>query len=313
MTVKDCRIGIDLGGTRIKVGLIRNEKIIRLRLINVDSGKELRVYLTSIRDIIKEFLTEEFVAEGIGVTFAGMVNSADGKIADTSSKYEDAPLIDLNSWSESEFGLPLKIENDARAGCLAEWLYGAGRGTTNMIYLMLGTGVGTATVVDGKLLKGQHQLAGILGGHFIIDYKNKEDRCSCGKYGHVEGIASLWKINRMNEHLSSPNANDSPKKKIGWEEIVMLSDQGDVERRKLKEDCLKTWSIGLVNLVLAYDPEKVVIGGGISHNIEEIRPYFKGALENFGWYPSGAPVIEISRFPDTGPLLGAGALFEVEN
>lgn len=307
------KIGIDLGGTRIKTGLVRDREVLISNVFDVDSNKTLKSVLPKLEEDILQFSGKEAVAiEGIGVAFPGIVNTDKGQIIDTSAKYTDAPVINLVRWAEEKFHLPLKMDNDARLACLGEWRCGSGRGTSDMVMLTLGTGIGTAVVIEGRLLRGRHFQAGILGGHFIVDINNKTDQCSCGRYGCLEGIGSMWMIEKKAKQnpLFESSLLAGTGSSIDWELILQLSGQGDALSELLKLHCLEVWATCLINLVHAYDPERVVIGGGISHAENIILPYFKAFLEKRSWCPGGIPEIKMAEFPDTAALLGAASLFD---
>src|SRR3990170_7444612 len=98
-------------------------------------------------------------------------------------------------WAMERWGVPLVLENDARAALVGEWQYGAGKDCDNVVLITLGTGVGTAALINGKLLHGKHFLAGSLGGHMSINLHG--DVCNCGNLGCVESEASTWALQKL--------------------------------------------------------------------------------------------------------------------
>ncbi|MEO6838436.1 MAG: ROK family protein [Ginsengibacter sp.] len=307
------RIGIDLGGTRIKVGLVLDGLVVASRILSTPSDKglesQLEILQTEIFDLCSEIGDVDFKQIGIG--FPGLVNTDENKVICTSSKFTDAPSLDLIKWAKEMFGATLKMDNDARLACLGEWFYGAGRGTSDMVMYTLGTGIGTSVVIEGKLMRGKHFQAGILGGHIVIDYKDELNKCSCGKYGCLEAVASMWMIQKLAmQHPLFYKSLLAKVEKINWQIILELSGYGDELSLFLRQHCLNTWAVGLVNLVHAYDPERVVVGGGIINNPEAVLPYFRKFMEDRAWYSGGMPEIVSADFPDTAGLLGAAALFE---
>jgi glucokinase len=263
------------------------------------------------KEIIQLSEAESIPVQAIGLAFPGIVDTKESRVISTSGKYMDAPSVDMVTWAKETFDLPFRMENDARLACLGEWRYGAGKGVSDMVMITLGTGIGTAAIMNGKLLQGKHFQAGILGGHFVIDYKNRTDQCSCGRYGCVEAIASMWMIARMaKQHSLYKTSLLAAVDSINWKNILAFSDQGDELSAILKQHCLEVWAIGLINIVHAYDPERIIIGGGISHAEETILPYFRKILKERAWYSGDIPEIQAAKFPDTAALLGAAALFE---
>ena len=307
------RIGIDLGGTRIKIGLVREGVVISCRIFPADSEKGLNSQLNQIYTEVLDLCKEEknVNLEEIGIAFPGLVNTNENRVIVTSSKFTDAPSLDIAGWVKETFGATLKMDNDARLACLGEWLYGAGRGTSDMVMFSLGTGIGSGVVMDGRLLRGKHFQAGILGGHIVLDYKDEEHICSCGKYGCLEAIASMWMIqNLAKQHSLFRTSLLAKVDKIDWKYILRFSGEGDELSILLRNHCLKVWALGLVNLVNAYDPEIIVVGGGIIHDHDTVIPYFRKVVEERAWSSGGVPKIVPADFPDTAGLLGATALFE---
>lgn len=307
-------IAIDLGGTRIKMGVVKNGKLTVSHILRVESNERIRPLLPQLKEsIIQLSKREGFRIGAIGMAFPGIVDSDQNKVMDTSAKYTDAPSLNLVKWAKETFNLPFRIENDARLACLGEWRYGAGRGVENLVMLTLGTGIGTSVIINGKLLRGKHFQGGILGGHMVIDYKNQTDQCSCGKYGCVEAVASMWMIgNLARRYALFENSLLAKANSIDWEIILKLTKQGDALSKILKQHCLDAWGAVLINLVHAYDPEVVVIGGGISHSEKTILPFFEKTLKEKSWSPGGLPEVRVSAFPDNAALLGAAVLFEFE-
>lgn len=306
-------IAIDIGGTRLKIGMVCDGKIIGLRIVDIPLGYGLSNNLNFIGNHIRELMAEDIYINiaGICVGFPGLVNTDKNSVIDTSKKYDDAPKINMVEWAKKEFGLVLRMENDARLACLGEWRFGAGQGAADMIMCTLGTGIGSAVIMDNKILKGKHFQAGILGGHFIVDYHNKLDRCSCGNYGCVEAMASGWLINtQAKRHPAFPSSELKKLDKIDLAAIFHYAATGDVVSIELREHCLNAWAVGIINMIHAYDPEVVVVGGGVMHSYHIIIPYLKHQIEKWAWCPSGTPKICKAAYPDTAALLGATLLFE---
>lgn len=306
------KIGVDLGGTRIKIGLVKNGEVISVNILKSNPKIGLKANLPLIEEKILDLISKDDNSnvDGIGVAFPGLVNTKENIVIGTSSKYDDAPSLDLVSWAKQMFGIPLKLENDARLACLGEWRHGAGKGTSSMVLITLGTGIGTAAIVEGQLLRGGHFQAGILGGHFIIEYKENSHLCSCGRYGCAEAAASTWMIPKLaKENPLFAKSRLLEADVLDWKAIIEYSTKNDELALILKEHCLNVWAVTLVNLVHAYDPQFIVVGGGIVHSGPEILDYFRSVLRKRAWCPSGVPEIKQAQFPDTAALLGAAELF----
>lgn len=262
-------IAIDLGGTRIKIGLVEEGNIIVDAIIEAAAHKALPGHLPLIKEQILSLLKEANVSDvtKIAVAFPGLVDTVQNKVISTSGKYEDAPSLNISEWAQHELGMTLKLENDARAACLGEWKWGAGKGSSDMVMFTLGTGVGSSVIMDEKIVRGKHFGAGVLGGHFIIDWTKDAPRCTCGSFGCVESIASTWRVEEVaTKHPLFSESTLAQAAKIDYETVFNLAAKGDALAVELKETCLQAWSAGLINLIHAYDPEVIVIGGGIMNS-----------------------------------------------
>lgn len=307
-------IGIDLGGTRIKIGIVADGHLLLSTIIEAVPQKGLKAHLSVIKDHILQLMRKSNIpdVQFMGMAFPGLVDTDTNMVISTSHKYEDALTLDLSGWAKQELGMAFKLENDARLACLGEWKHGAGKQNQDMVMVTLGTGYGSAAIINGKILRGKHFQAGVLGGHFIINYEDKERLCSCGKYGCVEATASTWMIEkaaRQNSLFEKSLLKEEST--IDLTTIFKLSKQGDELAQLLQNHCLDVWGVGLVNLIHAYDPEVIVIGGGISNAGEIIIPYLKKIIAEKAWCPWGQPDIRLAQFPDTAAILGASLLFEV--
>src|SRR5204862_7534651 len=132
---------------------------------------------------------------GIALAFPGIVNPVSKKIISTNKKYDDGPQLNLEEWVSQRWNTAFYIENDARMAVVGEWVFGAGRGSNDIVAVTIGTGIGSSAIIEGRLLRGKHFQAGCLGGHFTVQYNGNE--CTCGNIGCVEAQASTWSISRM--------------------------------------------------------------------------------------------------------------------
>ena len=154
------------------------------------------------------------------------------------------------------------IDNDARLAAVGEWKFGAGNDTNDLVVMTIGTGIGTSVITEGKLLRGKHFQAGCLGGHISVVYNGR--MCTCGNKGCVEAYASTWSLKkRIEEHETFNKSSLSTVAVIDFETLFAEADKNDALAIYFKNDCIDLWSAAIVNLIHAYDPEVVVIGGGV--------------------------------------------------
>jgi len=300
-------IGIDLGGTRIKVGLVNHGKLIDSRIVDAESSLGLKRQLTKIETIIRDLVhlngLDISKLQGVGMAFPGIVDSTEMKVLSTNGKHDDAPEIDLNAWTKNAFGGPFVIDNDARLSLLGEWQYGTGVGTDDIVMVTLGTGIGGAALMEGKLVKGKHFVAGCLGGHFTINYNG--DKCHCGNIGCAEVEASSWRLPEIAK--SSPlfgSSALSTQDLINYEGIFKLSSQGDQLANEIKERSIRAWSFGMVNMIHAYDPEMVIVSGGIIKHNTDLIDEFQAIVNQHAWTPWGKVKVQKAQWPERNAILG---------
>src|SRR5687768_1636125 len=257
-------IGIDLGGTRIKLGLLKYNTLLEKKVFDAQSGKGLQANLskleTAIDDLLNKYQITPDMLEGIGLSFPGIVDPVSKKIISTNQKYDDGPQIHLEEWAAQKWNTAFYIENDARMAAVGEWIFGAARGSNDVVAVTIGTGIGSSAIIEGRLLRGKHFQAGCLGGHFTVQYNG--NTCTCGNIGCVEAQASTWNISRMVK--ASPDFSKSSlasETQLDFYTIFKASRENDALATRVKYECINIWSAGIINLIHAYDPEIVVLGG----------------------------------------------------
>jgi glucokinase len=263
--------------------------------------------LPRIEEAINGILSRQHIKReqlgGIGLAFPGLVDPHKGKVISTNEKYDDACECDLHAWIQQNWNVPFYMDNDARLAVLGEWQQGAARGKRNVVMMTIGTGIGTGVIIDGNVLYGQHYQAGSLGGHFVIDYKGRS--CTCGNKGCVEAMASSFFLPVIiRQH---PQLSDSFKQlagKIDFKEMFGLAATGDKDALLLRNECMDIWSAAIVTYIHAYDPEIVVLGGGIMNSAEVIIPYIKERVDLYAWCPSSEVRITMAQLSENAALHG---------
>ncbi|MDR1116100.1 MAG: ROK family protein [Tannerella sp.] len=302
-------IGIDLGGTVIKAGLIRDGKIIGFKSFDTVS-KDLTPNLPLIENAINRLLCGKKISvsqlSGIGLAFPGIVDPARKTVISTNDKYDDAREMDFAAWINRRWeGVSFRMDNDARAAVTGEWKYGAGRQYENVVMMTLGTGIGTGVVIDGKLLYGKHFQAGSLGGHFVADYRGRI--CSCGNRGCVEALSSssfLPKIIREDDSLSEACRKQA--ESYDFNRLFALRREGNADALAICNKCMDVWAAGIISYIHAYDPEIVILGGGVMQSGDIILPYLQRRIDSLAWCPSGKVHLTVSELGDNAAILGIG-------
>jgi len=300
-------IGIDLGGTRVKIGLVMDGTVVGRKVISAPSTGGLKEGLPVLRQNIDDLLHEHAVGKerlgGIGLAFAGLADPVAKKILSTNKKYDEAVGLDPEGWVKEHWGVPFFIDNDTRMATVGEWKYGAARDTNDLVVMTIGTGIGTSAIIEGRLLRGRHFQAGCLGGHFSIQYNGR--RCNCGNEGCVEAYGSTWCLNEMaKSDAGYPQSLLSRTGSIDLAAVFAAAEKSDALALCIRQTCLDAWSAGIINLIHAYDPEVVVIGGGIMNRSDDILPYLTEKVRRLAWCPWGEVQIRASKLLDDAGILG---------
>jgi glucokinase len=226
------------------------------------------------------------------------------RIASTNDKYPDAASLDLHGWCDKHLGLPLAIENDARAALRGEHFCGAAEGFSDVLMLTIGTGIGSAVFVDGKPYQTRHLQGGNLGGHIPVSLHGR--KCTCGAIGCMEAEASSWSLPAIVAEW--PGVETSPLSKIpsvDFRELFQFADAGDSVAQQIVDHCIHVWSAGTVGLIHAYGPEHIVFGGAVMARAEQILPAIIRYTNQHAWTPSGTVSIVQAKLGNYAALHGA--------
>lgn len=303
-------LALELGGTHVSCGAVEDRKLLESVRIEVDSRKNLRELLPELEQVLHRLMARHpGTYAGLGFGFCGLVNTREGRVLSTNGKFPDATGIDLPGWAQDAFGLPTVLENDARMALLGEWRTGSARGSDDVVMITLGTGIGTAVLCRGRLLRGKHFQAGCLGGHFTVAPGGR--LCSCGARGCFEAEASTYALANMSRAwpgfgTSSLAQEDS----IQFETLFRTAEHGDVVAMEIREYCIQIWSACALSLVHAYDPELVVLGGGVMKNSYPLLRRLQNHVHEQAWTPWGKVQFRAAALGSDAALLGAEPLIE---
>jgi glucokinase len=304
-------LAIDFGGTHATCGLVMDRTLLASETFDANRAS-LASVLPTVAATFRKLVQRESLAlqdfSGIAAGFAGIVDSRIGRIVGTNAKYDDGPEIDLNAWSQKTLGLPMRIENDARMALLGEAFAGAANGFTDVVMMTLGTGIGGVAMIEGKLLRGKHAQAGCLGGHIPVLFTGRT--CTCGAIGCAEAEASGWSLPLVVKDW--PGIAQSALAKysnIGFKELFEESAKGDGIAVAIRDRCLNVWAVDAVGLVHAYDPEIILIGGGVMKSAKVIVPYVEQYVHKHAWTPWGKVQVRAAALGNNAGLLGAVPLF----
>ncbi|MEB3150785.1 MAG: ROK family protein [Sphaerospermopsis sp.] len=254
-------IGIDLGGTAIKLGRFTTDGKC-LQSITVDTPQPATpeaVLLKIIEAIAQIDPDNQSIAIGVGTPGPADAAGRIAKVAINLVGWQDVPLAD---WLEAKTGKPTILANDANCAGLGEAWLGAGRSFQHLILLTLGTGVGGAIILDGKLFVGHQGAAAELG---LITLNPDGPMCNSGNQGSLEQHTSIAAIRRRTGKEPA--------------ELGKLAQNGDLEALTFWQEYGKDLGIGLTSLIYVLTPQAVIIGGGVSASFQYFLPAMQAEIE----------------------------------
>lgn len=309
-------LALDLGGSHASCALVSGKTVVAQKTVSFTNNDKLINVLPKITETLRFLMAEQrFESKdiaGLAVGFCGLVDTKNRSVLSTKGRFADAHDINLRSWCREMFNTELFIDNDARVALLGEAYAGAGVGSDDLVMMTLGTGVGGAAMIEGRLLRGKHFQAGCLGGHFPIEQNGRV--CSCGNIGCVEAQASTAALPEI--CASWPGAEVSAVSSLkgtsfGFREIIALKNNGDTVAGQIFDSAVKAWATGAVALIHAYDPERVIIGGGVIDGAaDEIIPKIQAHVDRHAWTPWGKVTVHAAKLGNRAALLGAIPLIE---
>jgi glucokinase len=301
-------LAVDLGGSHATCAAVDETRVRARETVSLDAARGLRGALGLLADALDRVAARAGVSAagcaGLGFGFCGLVDPVAGRVLSTNAKYDDAPGLDLAGWCRERLGLPFRIENDARMALLGERQAGAARGCDDVVMMTLGTGVGGVAMIGGRLLRGKHFQAGVLGGHLGAAFEGR--RCNCGNTGCVEAEASTWALGDMvrtiDGHERSALAHTA---RLDLEAVFRHATGGDAVAIAVRDRCLRVWSAGAVSMIHAWDPELLIVGGGVMRRAAEVLPAIERHVHASAWTPWGKVMVRAAALGDDAALLGA--------
>ncbi|GAA1987481.1 ROK family glucokinase [Microbacterium pumilum] len=304
------KVGIDIGGTKIAGGVVDEDGHI-IEKLRVDTPEDTRALADAVIDMTRHFSAGHDIA-AVGVAAAGFIDRDQATVIHAPNiAWRNEPL---KATLEARIDVPVVIENDANAAGWAEFRFGAGQGVGHMVMLTMGTGVGGAVVLDGKLFRGGHGIAGELGHtRFIRDGLP----CGCGQNGCLEQYASGRALQRaaneiadsggIGEALAELRADKGTISGPAVSRLVLAGDPGAIEALRRVATALGE-ACGGFQAVL--DPELFVIGGGVAQLGEDlltpVRMAYETSLPGYGDRPVAA--FAIAQLINDAGLIGAADL-----
>ena len=309
-------ITVDFGGSLIKMGLVENDTVHARCVIKSYAGQPFSDWMPAFKDDLARLCTtaeiDYFTIEGM-VWALPLIISPDLRYATCSfGKYEDTTQKDFCNRAEDIFQIPLLLENDARAASIGEWQAGAARGKDNVVMITLGTGLGTAVILNGTPLRGRSGMAGNLGGLSVTHLH------SCGPGSRPSGCTetqiATWALKDNAKKL--PGYSDSLLAKeatIDYKIVFELAAGGDNIAGNLRDNALEGWGAMALNMIQAFDPECVVFGGGIMSSKDMILPSIREYISKYAVQAGGEVEILPAALGDDAALIGAQWIWNKRN
>ena len=299
-------IGVDIGGTRTKTGLvdIGSGQVLDL-CVEPTETRDAHRFEQSLGRAIEHVKAKAGIHDtdvrGIGIGVSSFV-FADGRVDST---YGFMPFLDdypLADRIAQTYNLPCRVENDARLVALGEALYGAGRGYERVLVLTLGTGLGVGLVIDGKL-DGQLPYAH-MAGHITVTQNDYP--CYCGKTGCLESLVSATGLvaaaTRSGWQPAGPNAA------VTAETIFRAGETADAQALELVTHLVGHLKTGIDNYTNLFAPDRIVLGGGVAKGLATYLPFLNHSKQ-VGPYQRYSRSLALSELAEKAGVLGSAALF----
>ena len=291
-------IGIDLGGSKIALGLVSPaDEILARRRIDTHADAGLQSVSERIAlevAALRRTLPPDEAVGAVGVGAPGPLDHIKGELL---------TLVNLPGISNSPFrralserlALPVALDHDAKAAALGEFHFGAGRGRDSMIYIVIGTGVGAAIIYQGALLYGESNSAGE-SGHMTVDPNGR--RCHCGSRGCLEAYAGGPALSR--QYAAATGAV------ISGDEIAARARAGDEQALQVFHEAGRALGIAIASLAMTLNIETFVIGGSVAKSGDLLLGPAREALPGYAFRAVSARVnVVASRLGEDAPILGA--------
>ena len=309
------RVGIDIGGMSIKIGLVdESYQITAKKVIPTEADKKTpRQIIEAMACAISSLLNENEVSthdcKGIGIACPGTVDAESGRVIYSNNiDWKEVPILD---WMREHFAIPMALANDADAAALGEVLAGAAVGKEHAILITLGTGVGGGVILDKKIFAGPLR-GGCELGHTVLHMGGR--LCTCGRRGCLETYASataLMKsataaaINHPQSTMYQLYQNNG--EKMDGRMVFEAGEAGDEVACEVLEEYENYLSEGIANFVNIFRPQVVILGGGVSNQKEKLTKPLQEKVKKmcFGGENGEIPPIVTSVLGNDAGIIGA--------
>jgi glucokinase len=276
-------IGIDLGGTNVRAGIVQGNSLQRIVTRSLDATVSAEAVLQQLFAITDELINESVVSIGIGVP--GLVDDTEALVYDVVN-IPSWKKVPLQQWMQDRYKLPVIANNDANCFALGEYYFGKGRGCQSMVGLTIGTGLGSGLILNKKLYAGRNGGAGEFG---VMDYLDHYYEY----YASGQFFQNVYHIN--------------------GETVFALAERGDDNALRMYDLFGMHLGNAVKAMLYALDVEKIILGGSVRHAFKFFEKSMRQQLESFIYTKALQHLqIEVSELENSG-VLGAAALYDDRN
>jgi glucokinase len=305
-------LGADLGGTKMAVGVIDDEQNILHRGTEPTFGRDLDQLLDELESELREGIE---ACPGVVAVGLGIPSTIDRKrgvaISSVNLPITDIPIRERVA---DRVGLPVFIDNDANCAALAEYLYGAGRGSRDMVLLTIGTGIGGGLIIDGEVYRGSIG-AGAELGHMVIDENGPRCQGNCPNHGCVEAFASGTAIGRAGREAAE-RAPDSVLGKalaagedVDGRVVTVAAREGDAVAVEVMASVGRHLGVALASYANIFNPDVIVLGGGAAAGAGELLlDPARAELGSRALRPMNETPVKPAELGEDAGMIGAAAM-----
>ena len=272
-------VGVDLGGTKIYTALVDLEgNIIKEKTVETLAHEGEQAVMGRIVDTINYVIdgTDKDLIKSIGIGSPGPLDVKNGIIIENSNlPFKNFAIVKT---IKETYDLPTYLDNDANVATLGEFMFGAGKGTENMVFITASTGIGGGAVLNGKLFRGSTGNA-LEVGHMTV--ATEGPRCGCGNLGCAEALGSGTAIGKRAKEAVLSNVVTSLKnyENVTAKEVFKEAANGDRVAKNILNTSLTYLGIAVANTITNFDPEKVVVGGGVVNGGDIVIDTIRNVVE----------------------------------
>jgi glucokinase len=308
-------IGVDLGGTKMLVGVVDSDRRIHHESRESSTG---RTEEEIVEVLSRELIEARDARPGVAAAGLGIPATIDRErgvaINAVNLEITDVPLRDLMT---ERLGLPVFIDNDANCAALAEHLYGAGKGADNVVLLTIGTGIGGGLVLGGEVYRGANG-AGAELGHTVIDENGPKCQGTCPNHGCLEALASGTALAREGTAAAGREPGSAlgrvlaGGKGVTGKDVTEAAIAGDEVAAEVIATAGRHLGVGLANFANVFEPDVIVIGGGVSAAGELLLEPAREEMRSRALPPMNETRVEVAQLGSDAGMIGAAAMALVE-